>query len=141
MRLYSILLNSAPGRILRRVFPMVFTAALLFFISQTASAQCFPNPTGETAVGLQNASSYFLTFYIDGVSKGGVPAGDKSVDFIVTPGEHTLRAAAVISGETVWATRVADVPSRNVCTWTVTDPQAKSDRKAKGKLTNRLRRK
>jgi hypothetical protein len=73
-------------------------------------------------VGLKNASSHFLTFYVDGVNKGGVPSGDRSVDFLVTPGEHRLRAEAIINGEVVSANRVASVPAGHVCTWTVTDP-------------------
>ena len=54
---------------------------------------------------------------------GGVPSGDRSVDFSVTPGSHLLRADAVIGGETVSASRMATIPAGYVCTWTVTDPQ------------------
>lgn len=106
----------------RKLILVLVSVGILFAASSAASAQCYQNPTGETAVGLQNASSYYLTFYIDGVSKGGVPAGDRSVDFVVTPGEHTLRAEAIIVGETVSAERTAIIPEGYVCTWTVTDP-------------------
>jgi hypothetical protein len=99
----------------------VLACGLLLAAAQTASAQCAPSPTGETAVGLKNASSYYLTFYIDGVRKDGVPPGDRSVDFVVTPGEHALRADATIDGETVSASRTGGVPAGHVCTWTVTD--------------------
>jgi hypothetical protein len=98
-------------------------SVILLAATATALAQCYPNPTGETAVGLKNASSHFLTFYIDGVNKGGVPAGDRSVDFMVTPGEHKFRAEAVINGEVVSANRIATVPSGHVCAWNVTNPQ------------------
>lgn len=102
----------------------LFPLALLFLLSQTLSAQCYVNPTGETAVGLQNSSSYFLTFFVDGVNLGGVPAGDKSVDFLVTPGSHELRAEAYVNGEAISASRSAQIPAGYVCTWTVTDAPA-----------------
>lgn len=103
-------------------FLLLVAAILILSGGQTSSAQCVANPTGETAVGIKNASSHFLTFYIDGVNRGGVPSGDRSVDFVVTPGEHELRAEAVINGEVVSATRTATIPAGYVCTWTVTDP-------------------
>ena len=114
--------NHAARRFARRVSLAIIATGLLLVTCQAASAQCVPNPTGETAVGLQNASSFFLTFYIDEVNKGGVPSGDRSIDFVVTPGEHTLRAEAVIGGETLSVSRTADIPRGHVCTWTVTDP-------------------
>ena len=111
------------GKLFSRCLFRIFLAALfLLAVSGVASAQCFQNPTGETAVGLQNASSFYLTFYIDGVNKGGVPPGDKSVDFVVTPGEHALRAEALIGSEIVSVTRTAALLEGNVCTWTVSDP-------------------
>jgi hypothetical protein len=100
----------------------VFTVTLLAVIAQTATAQCVPNPTQETAVGLQNASSHFLTFYIDGVNVGGVPSGDRSVDFVVLPGDHTLEAEAIVAGGRITASHTGVVPAGFVCTWTVTDP-------------------
>jgi len=101
---------------------VVAVTVLLLLAFHNASAQCFHNPTGETSVGLRNASGHFLVFYIDGINHGGVPAGDRSVDFIVSPGGHTLRADAVVDGETVSASRTATIPAGYVCTWTVTDP-------------------
>src|SRR5688572_24250348 len=110
------------AHLLRRLIIWTILAILLLLASyRVASAQCVANPTGETAVGLQNASSYYLTLYIDGARRDGVPPGDRSVDFIVTPGEHTLRADAVINDQTVSALRTANIPEGHVCTWTVTD--------------------
>ena len=125
MRSHAILLRRAA-----RVFSLlarmtVLTCVLLLAAAQVASAQCAPNPTGETAVGLKNASSYYLLFYIDWTRMDGVPSGDRSIDFVVTPGEHTLRAEAVIGGETVSVSRTANIPKGYVCTWTVTDPPGK----------------
>ena len=73
-------------------------------------------------MGVKNASNYFLIFYIDGVNSGGVPIGDRSINFAVTPGEHVLVAEARIRGELVSAARLVVVPEGAVCTWTVTDP-------------------
>lgn len=115
--------DNSDGTITRFFKLSSLIAALAILVSaQTVPAQCLVNPTAETAVGLKNASSYFLTFYIDGVNHGGVAPGDRSVDFIVLPGEHTLRADALINGEPVSASRTATIPAGYVCTWTVTDP-------------------
>lgn len=113
------------NRIITRLFPLSFLVAALAILlsAQAASAQCVESPTGETAVGLRNASSHFLVFYLDDVNKGGVPPGDQSVDFFVWPGEHTLRAEARIGDETLSVTRKVLIPVGYVCTWTVTDPQ------------------
>ena len=70
-------------------------AALAILLSaQMVPGQCLQSPGGETAVGLKEASSHFLVFYMDDLDKGGVPAGYRSVDFFVWPGEDTLRADA-----------------------------------------------
>ena len=119
---HSMLLRRAARQFSPRALINGLACALLLVAVQTASAQCVPNPTGETAVGLKNASSYYLTFYIDGVRKDAVPSGDRSVDFVVTPGEHTLRAEATINGETSSATHTGEVPKGHVCTWIITDP-------------------
>ena len=101
---------------------LLIAAFAILFSAQTAPAQRLESPAGETAVGLRNASSHFLIFYIDDVNKGGVPPGDQSVDFFVWPGEHTLRAEARIGYETLSVTRKVLIPVGYVCTWTVTDP-------------------
>lgn len=101
----------------------LLAVALFFGAALPAAAQCALNPTGETAVGLQNSSSHFLTFYIDGRNMGGVPSGDKSVDFNVTAGQHTLRADAQAGDRTLTVSRVADIPEGYVCTWTVVDAE------------------
>lgn len=119
MRIQSITNQRSLSRLFMR--SLLITATVIIF-SSPAVAQCVVNPTGETAVGLKNASSHFLTFYIDGVNRGGVPSGDRSIDFMVSPGEHTLRADAVIGNETVSASRRVNIPAGYVCTWTVTDP-------------------
>ncbi|HEX6185101.1 MAG TPA: hypothetical protein VFZ44_14540 [Pyrinomonadaceae bacterium] len=109
-------------RILLWLLTALMALALILFVAQTAAAQCAVNPTGETTVGLRNASSYYLTFYIDRVRKDGVPPGDRSADFVVTPGEHVLYAEATIKGETSSVSTTRVIPKGHVCTWTVTDP-------------------
>jgi hypothetical protein len=102
------------------LLPVVLCA--LLFSAQSASAQCVRNFTGETAVGLKNASSLFLTLYIDTINKGSVPSGDRSIDFLVAPGPHTLRAEGYINGEVISTSRAVIIAPGFVCTWTVTDP-------------------
>lgn len=131
--------NHAARLLWRLLFWTIVAITLLLATYRVASAQCVANPTGESAVGLQNASSYYLTFYIDGIRKDGVPPGDKSVDFIVTPGGHTLRAEALINDQEVSTSRAGDIPQSYVCTWTVTDSLENSS-KAGQDLRSSLRR-
>jgi hypothetical protein len=72
-------------------------------------------------VGLQNASSYPLTFFIDGQNKGSVPPGDKSTAFPVSPGLHALRADAFIRGKVISVSRSVTIAAGEVRTWTVTN--------------------
>ncbi|HZT60807.1 MAG TPA: hypothetical protein VFA21_19545 [Pyrinomonadaceae bacterium] len=120
----------------RRVMIWLLTALLVFILllaaAEVASAQCFVSPTGESAVGLRNESSYYLLFFIDEERMDGVPSGDRSIYFVVSPGEHTLRAEAVINTETVNAYRKAVIPEGYVCTWTVTDPPPSAGAARKG---------
>ncbi len=103
----------------RRVVFLAVWAAVLFLAP--AFVEAAANPTRQTAVGLQNASSYFLSFSIDGVNRGGVPPGDKSIAFTVSPGQHTLRASTVIRGKPVTLTRVVTIGAGEVKTWQVTN--------------------
>lgn len=109
-------------RILLWLLAALMACALILSAAQAAAAQCVANPSGETAVGLRNASSHYLLFFIDGLRMDGVPPGDRSIYFVVEPGEHVLRAEAVINGETRSAIRTGEVPEGSLCTWTVTDP-------------------
>jgi hypothetical protein len=132
MRPHSVLPPHAARRFLRRPLTTILACVLLIVAVQTTAAQCLPNPTGETAVGLRNASSYYLLFFIDEMRMDGVPQGDQSIYFVVAPGEHRLRAEAVIGGETVSASRTSNIPEGYVCTWTVTDPPGKAGGEQKG---------
>jgi hypothetical protein len=122
----------AARRALAWLLAATLVLVLLAAAAEVASAQCAPSPTGESAVGLQNASSHYLLFFIDEVRMDGVPAGDRSIYFVVSPGEHSLRAEAVIGTDTANAYRKADVPAGYVCTWTVTDPAPTTGAARKG---------
>ena len=122
---HSVLSPHALRRFLLRLTTAALACTLLLIAARAAAAQCVANPAGETAVGLKNASSHYLLFFIDELRMDGVPPGDRSIYFIVSPGEHKLRAEAVIGGETVSASRAANIPEGYVCTWTVTDPPPK----------------
>lgn len=107
---------------MRYIIRIAIVLTIVWTVSYATKAQCVPNPTGETAIGLRNASNHFLTFYIDGYSKGGVPAGDRSIDFVVPPGQHLLLAEARVGQETISASRTVTIAKGDVCTWLVTDP-------------------
>src|ERR1051326_2007686 len=120
----------------RRVLVWLLTAILVLVMlvaaAEVASAQCVPSPTGAAGVGLQNTSSYSLLFFIDEERMDGVPAGDRSIYFVVSPGEHSLRAEAVIGTDTVNAYRKVNIPVGYLCTWTVTDPPPTTGAAQKG---------
>lgn len=110
----------------KRTLLLILVLGVMLLSAQSMSAQCVRSPTGETAVGLKNSSSLFLTLYIDTINKGSVPAGDRSVEFLVAPGTHTLRAEGYLNGEVIFASRTVIIAPGFVCTWTVTDPPAKA---------------
>lgn len=96
--------------------------------SGPALAQCRDHPAGLTAVRFVNESSYELTFFIDDDDKGTVAIGGASPEWEVYPGEHMLRAGAVIGDQALWVWVVNEVPRGQVCTWTITDPPLESSR-------------
>ena len=100
---------------------LALSFAVVIVFAVAGRAQCSRNPSGETAVGMRNASSVYLTFFIDGSNKGGVPAGDQSTAFEVSPGEHTLYAEGRDKdGKVTAGPRKITITSGQVCTWTVT---------------------
>lgn len=107
--------------------------ALMFMVALVASgifspqlrAQCIDYTEGKTAVKFANESRYDLTFFIDDDEKGVVvPAGKISKEFAVDPGEHLLRARAIVRGESFWVWVENEFPKGQICTWTIDDPQA-----------------
>lgn len=103
---------------------------LILFVAAVAEtkAQCVPHPDRDTAIGVMNASNYPITIYIDGMEIGRLLPGERSIDFVISPGEHLLIAETMIGGELVSATRQVVVDPGSVCTWTVTNPARPRER-------------
>lgn len=95
---------------------------VLAFAPAVVRAQCVASATRETAIGIMNASHYTITFYIDGVNQGTVPAGARGTDVIISAGEHLVMAETILAGELYAATRTIVIPAGSVCTWTITNP-------------------
>ena len=87
-----------------------------------ASAQCVPHPSHETAISVINASSWPITFSVDGVTRATVPAADVSIDFNVGPGQHLLLAHTSVGDEKYSISRRLVIPAGSICVWTVTNP-------------------
>ena len=101
---------------------MVVCLVLLGAAVAETKAQCVAHPDRETAVSVMNASNYPIIIYIDGVDRGRLLPGERSIDFVISPGEHLLLAETMIGGEMVSASRQVVVMAGSVCTWTVTNP-------------------
>ena len=101
---------------------VVVCLVLLVAAVAETKAQCVAHPDRETAVRVMNASNYSITVYIDGMARGRLLPGERSIDFVISAGEHLLLAETMISGEFVSASRQVVVMPGSVCTWTVTDP-------------------
>ena len=104
-----------------RLWIVVCLVLLVAAVAET-KAQCVAHPDRETAVGVMNASNYAITVYIDGMDRGRLLPGERSVDFVISPGEHLLLAETMIGGELVSAAREVVVEPGTICTWTVTNP-------------------
>jgi len=101
------------------VMTFLFTAGL----TQKLTAQCAEHPDKATAVRFSNESRFELTFFVDEEEEGVVVSSRSVSDEIsVKPGEHLLRARAIVIGESFWVWAVNEVPQGQICTWTVTDP-------------------
>ena len=109
----------------RTSFLVMVAAVILLGVASGARGQCVVSPTGETAVRVKNASSYLLTFSVDENNKVDIRAGQKSIDFAISPGEHELLVRAS-SGEVLTASRALTMVEGMVCTWTVTDPDSEA---------------
>lgn len=92
-------------------------------LSQQVSGQCVDHPAGRTALKFSNQTSYDLTFFVDDDEKTTVLAKTSSKEWEVRPGEHQLRARAVIPDQTLWVWSVNEVLKGQICTWTIEDPQ------------------
>lgn len=98
-----------------------FIAVFLIF-GGAVFAQCVQSQDGKTALKFSNESSYELTFFIDNDEKVTLSQKTISAEFPVEPGDHILRARAMIAGVAMWVYTGNEVPEGNVCTWTIEDP-------------------
>ncbi len=115
-------------------------AALILAIVFTpliAAAQCESHPRGLTALRLDNQSSYALTFFVDYDRSLAVASRTISSEVVVEPGEHLLRARAVVDKQELWVAAMNEVPKGMLCTWTIIDPD--SDDRAVGPYRDALR--
>ena len=118
---------------------MVVCLILLVIAVAETKAQCVAHPDRETAVAVMNASNYSINVYIDGMPRGRLLPGERSIDFVISPGEHLLLAESMIGDDLVSASRHVVVMPGSVCTWTVTDPVRPRER-ASGSLRDGLTR-
>jgi hypothetical protein len=125
----------------RRNVLFVFLGALVVTLSlQSAFGQCVEHPKGKTALIFSNESRHELTFFVDDELKTVLASGDKSEEFEVEPGEHLLRATAVLMGMNVSVQTVNPFPAGYVCTWTIENPKkAQQIQKRKRDFRNALK--
>ena len=106
-----------------RVLLTAITIVLAVSVMPAVSAQCVHSSDAKSAVRFNNETRFELTFFIDDDEKGVVVAAHQESKALgVEPGEHLLRARAVVSGEIFWIWTVNEIPPGQVCTWTITDP-------------------
>lgn len=101
----------------------VAVICLSVVLFETTNAQCIDDPGKKTALKFSNESRFELRFFVDEDEVGVVvPPKTVSREIVVEPGEHMLRARAIVRGESFWVWTVNEVPQGQICTWTVEDP-------------------
>lgn len=111
------------GPALAKFAQLSLALALVFALSQTGFSQCVDHPEKKTALKFINETRVELTFFVDEDEEGLiVPSRTVSDEIPVEAGEHMLRAKAMVRGEPVWIWTVNDVPTGQLCVWTITDP-------------------
>ena len=115
-RLKNVVANQIP-------IALISLVAVLFLVVNETPAQCVDHPDKKTALKFNNESKFDLTFLIDDDEEGVLlPSKTVSEEINVEPGEHLLRATAIVGGERFWVWVVNEVPQGQICTWTVGDP-------------------
>ena len=117
MKAISIQTLPTVDRILHILLIGLITTIFVVSCRQPVSGQCVDHPGKKTAIVFSNESSYALTFFIDDEEKAFVRSRAVSGELNVEPGEHLLRARAIIRGKSFWVATVNDVPKAQVCTW------------------------
>lgn len=137
-------------RILHILLIGLITSVLVGCFVEVISGQCVDHPDNKTALVFNNESSYDLTFYVDDDEKATVRSRTMSGELEVEPGDHFLRARAIVRGRAFWVAVVNEVTKGKVCTWTVDDPDGQPsavpdkfrsalDLRSKGKIAPRKR--
>ncbi len=126
MKTHSIHAFPAAERMLRCAQAGMIALAFVACFGQTISAQCVDHPEKKTALVFNNESSYVLTFFIDDDEKTVLQSREVSVEWEVEPGDHLLRARAIVRGKSFWVAIVNEVVKGQICTWTVADPDGQS---------------
>ena len=125
MRSNANLTSSRFWQIFRLVMISVMVIASTVGFAQTVSAQCVEHPDKKTALKFNNETRFELTFFVDDDDEGvTVASRTSSNELEVASGEHSLRARAVVKGQSVWVWVINEVPAGQVCSWTITDPSA-----------------
>ena len=109
----------------KNILTIALVVAAAYFAN--VNAQCVDSPDGKTAVRFDNASSYEVTFYIEGAKVATQTAHTTSRDVYVVPGGHFLSASAATTLGELWVYSANVVPKGQVCTWHVGDPGSDID--------------
>lgn len=131
------MMHQAAKRILGSILVVMMVLVCAASLSHQISGQCVDHPAGRTALNFSNQTSYDLTFFVDDDEKVTVRAKTSSNEWEVGPGEHQLRAGAVIADQTLWVWTVNEVLKGQICTWTIEEPQPEPAR-AKDKYRSTL---
>jgi len=95
-------------------------------------SQCTVHPNGKTALRFSNESRYELTFFVDD-EQVGITVSPRQVtsEREILPGEHILKARAVLERQELWVWSWNEVPAGYLCVWTVEDPKTGRSKWAK----------
>lgn len=112
----------------KTLLPVLIALVFILGLSQLIHGQCVESPDGKTGVKFNNETSYELTFFVDEDEKVTLVPKTASDVFPAEAGEHIFRARAMIGGVAFWVFMDNEVPEKQICTWTVEDPQKERDR-------------
>jgi hypothetical protein len=103
---------------------LIYLTAVLFvtMLARRTSAQCVDHPDKKSGLKFSNESRFELTFFVDDDEKGVVVSSKAISDEISVEPGGTLRARAIVRGESFWVWIVNEVPRGQDCIWSVEDP-------------------
>jgi hypothetical protein len=108
-----------------KLWAIAFAAGVLVVSANVEGlGQCSVHPEGRTALRFSNESRYELTFFVNDDMTGQViRSGQIGPEREVPPGEHLLRARAILERQELWVVSWNEVPAGNLCVWTIEDPK------------------